>query len=84
MLCICSQSSIYEYAQQLEESLAELSASNSRFEKLVDNVPGVVYQYCISANGAISLPYISADCYELYEITPEQAIANAYKHGASR
>ncbi|MEH2093557.1 trifunctional serine/threonine-protein kinase/ATP-binding protein/sensor histidine kinase [Nostoc sp.] len=64
------------YAQQLEESFAELSASNSRFEKLVDNVPGVVYQYCISADGAMSLPYMSADCYKLYEITPEQAMAS--------
>ncbi|MDZ8106344.1 MAG: AAA family ATPase, partial [Nostoc sp. DedQUE12a] len=65
-----------EYAQQLERSFAELSASNSRFEKLVDNVPGVVYQYQISADGATSLTYISGECYELYEITPEQAIAN--------
>ncbi|MHC5936269.1 trifunctional serine/threonine-protein kinase/ATP-binding protein/sensor histidine kinase [Nostoc sp.] len=65
-----------EYAQQLEQSFAELSASNSQFEKLVDNVPGVVYQFRISADGAMSLPYISADCYKLYEIRPEQAIAN--------
>ncbi|BAY74650.1 multi-sensor signal transduction multi-kinase [Nostoc linckia NIES-25] len=65
-----------EYAQQLERSLAELSTSNSRFEKLVDNVPGVVYQYQISADGAMSLTYISGECYELYEITAEEAIAN--------
>ncbi|WP_445626393.1 AAA family ATPase [Nostoc sp. DSM 114167] len=65
-----------EYAQQLERSLVELSTSNSRFEKLVDNVPGVVYQYQISANGAMSLTYMSRECYELYEITAEQAIAN--------
>ncbi|QMS90511.1 AAA family ATPase [Nostoc edaphicum CCNP1411] len=65
-----------EYAQQLEQSFAKLSASNSRFEKLVDNVPGVVFQYCMSANGVISLSYISADCYSLLEITPEQAMFN--------
>ncbi|MCW5313413.1 AAA family ATPase [Nostoc sp. KVJ3] len=65
-----------QYAQQLEQSFAELSVSNSRFEKLVDNVPGVVYQYCISADGAISLAYISAECYDLYEITPDQAMSN--------
>ncbi|MBN3922433.1 trifunctional serine/threonine-protein kinase/ATP-binding protein/sensor histidine kinase [Nostoc sp. NMS4] len=65
-----------KYAQQLEESFTELSTSNSRFEKLVDNVPGVVYQYRISVDGVISLRYISADCYELYEITAEEAIAN--------
>jgi len=65
-----------EYAQQLERSLAELSTSNSRFEKLVDNVPGVVYQYQISPDGTVSLPYISAECCELYEITSAEAIAN--------
>ncbi|MBL1200420.1 MAG: AAA family ATPase [Nostoc sp. GBBB01] len=64
-----------ENAQELERSFAELSASNSRFEKLVDNVPGVVFQYSLSADGILSLNYISADCYNLYEITPEQAAA---------
>ncbi|NES93860.1 MAG: GAF domain-containing protein [Desertifilum sp. SIO1I2] len=64
------------YAQQLEQSLAELSAAQSRFQKLVDNVPGVVNQYQISADGILSLKYISADCYTFYEITPEQAAAN--------
>ncbi|MEH2213729.1 AAA family ATPase [Nostoc sp.] len=64
-----------EYAQQLERSFAELSASNSRFEKLVDNVPGVVFQYQMSTDGILSLNYMSADCYNLYEITPEQAAA---------
>jgi signal transduction histidine kinase len=53
-----------------------LSAAQSRFHNLVNNVPGVVYQYSMSANGVISLSYISADCYSLLEITPEQAISN--------
>ncbi|MFN6527622.1 AAA family ATPase [Nostoc sp. ChiSLP03a] len=65
-----------EYAQQLERSFTELSAAQSRFHNLVNNVPGVVYQYSMSANGVISLSYISADCYSLLEITPEQAISN--------
>ncbi|MEG4208231.1 AAA family ATPase, partial [Microcoleus sp. Pol7_A1] len=64
------------YSQQLERSLENLSASNSRFHNLVDNVPGVVYQYRMSADGFISLSYISADCYSLLEITPEQAMSN--------
>ncbi|MEH2076908.1 MAG: AAA family ATPase [Nostoc sp.] len=65
-----------KYAQQLEESLNSLSASNSRFHNLVNNVPGVVFQYPMSADGVISLSYISADCYSLLEITPEQAMSN--------
>ncbi|MEH2132324.1 MAG: AAA family ATPase [Nostoc sp.] len=84
---LCSQAAIslenaqlyeqaLENAQQLERSLNELSVVQSRFHNLVDNVPGVVYQYRISADGVISLSYISADCYSLLEITPEQAMAN--------
>ncbi|MCL1465134.1 trifunctional serine/threonine-protein kinase/ATP-binding protein/sensor histidine kinase [Argonema galeatum] len=65
------------YAQQLEESLNSLSVSNSRFHNLVDNVPGVVYQYRMSTDGVMSLSYISADCYSLLEITPEQAMSNS-------
>ncbi|HLO48686.1 MAG TPA: AAA family ATPase, partial [Kamptonema sp.] len=65
------------YSQQLERSLDELSAAQSRFHNLVDNVPGVVYQYCMTPDRVISLSYISADCYDLLEITPDQAIANS-------
>ncbi|MBD2164244.1 AAA family ATPase [Calothrix membranacea FACHB-236] len=68
--------SAQEYAQKLEQSFVELSASNSRFHNLVDNVPGVVSQFSVSADGAISLPYISANCDKLYEVPASQAIAN--------
>ncbi|MDZ8262652.1 AAA family ATPase [Nostoc sp. ChiQUE01b] len=64
------------YAQQLERSLDELNTTQSRFYNLVDNVPGVVYQFRIAADGTMTMPYISADCYNLYEITAEQAMAN--------
>jgi len=63
-------------AQQLEQSLCELSASNSRFHNLVDNVPGLVYQFCISPSGSRTLTYMSADCHRLYEVNPDEAIAN--------
>ncbi|WP_445626395.1 AAA family ATPase [Nostoc sp. DSM 114167] len=65
-----------ENAQQLEQSLSELNTAQSRFHNLVDNVPGVVYQYQMTPDGVSTLTYISADCYNLYEITPEQATAN--------
>ncbi|MCF4965740.1 GAF domain-containing sensor histidine kinase, partial [Nostoc sp. CMAA1605] len=65
-----------ESAQQLQRSLDELSASNSRFHNLVDNLPGVVYQVHLSTNGEQSLPYISAGCYQLWEIPAQQMNAN--------
>jgi predicted ATPase/signal transduction histidine kinase/GAF domain-containing protein len=89
---LCSQAAIslenarlyelsQEYAQQLEQSFAELSASNSRFHNLVDNVPGVVYQYQMTTDGAMSLNYISAQCNNFFEITPEQATSNVQFFG---
>jgi predicted ATPase/signal transduction histidine kinase/GAF domain-containing protein len=64
-----------EYSQRLEQSLVELSAAQSRFHNLVNNVPGVVYQYQMTPDGVLSLAYISADCHDLFEITSEQATA---------
>ncbi|HLO48477.1 MAG TPA: AAA family ATPase, partial [Kamptonema sp.] len=76
---LCAQAAIsLENAQLYErslESLSELNAAQSRFHNLVDNVPGVVFQYSMSADGILSLNYISGDCYNFYEITPEQAAA---------
>lgn len=65
-----------EYAQQLERSLNELKTVQSRFHHLVDNVPGVVYQFLMATDDSVSMPYISNDCYDLYEVTAEEAIAN--------
>ncbi|MBD3561585.1 GAF domain-containing protein [Planktothrix sp. FACHB-1355] len=65
-----------EYAQQLERSLNELKIAQTRFHHLVDNVPGVVYQFLMATDGSVSMPYISSDCYDLYEVTASQAIAN--------
>jgi predicted ATPase/signal transduction histidine kinase/GAF domain-containing protein len=65
-----------EYSQQLEQSLNELDATQARFHNLVDNVPGVVYQFRMTTDGLVSMPYISNDCYDLYEVTAEQAIAD--------
>lgn len=40
-------------------------------EKLIEAVPGVVYQFRISANGEWSFPYLSGGTRKLYELSPE-------------
>jgi predicted ATPase/signal transduction histidine kinase len=65
-----------KYSQQLEQSLYELDTAQSRFHHLVDNVPGAVYQFLMTTDGSVSMPYISNACYNLYEVTAEQAIAD--------
>nr|WP_083893657.1 AAA family ATPase [Kamptonema formosum] len=65
-----------EYAQELKRSLNDFKFAQSRFHNLVDNVPGVVYQFVMTTDGSVSMPYMSSDCYELYQISAEEAIAN--------
>ncbi|BAY10557.1 trifunctional serine/threonine-protein kinase/ATP-binding protein/sensor histidine kinase [Calothrix sp. NIES-2098] len=72
---LCAQAAIslenarlYEQAQQM---LGELSASKARFQKLADNLPGMIYQLCLAPDGSVSIPYISPGCAALYEVPPE-------------
>ncbi|AVH62115.1 AAA family ATPase [Nostoc sp. 'Peltigera membranacea cyanobiont' N6] len=63
------------YAQQLERSLAKLQVSETRFQNLANNIPGVVYQFRLGTDGSTSTPYISAGCLDLYELDPESVMA---------
>ncbi|MCC5636738.1 AAA family ATPase [Nostoc sp. CHAB 5844] len=63
------------YAQQLEQSLAQQQASQVQFRNLADNIPGVVYQFRLAPDGSISVPYISSGCYDLYGVAPEEVMA---------
>ncbi|MEG4201223.1 AAA family ATPase [Microcoleus sp. Pol12A5] len=62
----------YEQAQQM---LVELRASKARFQKLVDNLPGIIYQICLAPDGSVSIPYVSPGCAALYEVSPQDFLA---------
>jgi PAS domain S-box-containing protein len=63
------------YAQQLERSLEKLRASEARFQRLADNVPGAIYQLHVTADGSSSASYVSSGCYNLYGVTAEEIMA---------
>ncbi|MEL6939447.1 MAG: ATP-binding protein [Cyanobacteria bacterium J06598_1] len=48
---------------------AALNETESRFQSLAANMPGVLYQFCLSADGRCSIPYISAACNEVYGLS---------------
>ncbi|MEG4282737.1 PAS domain S-box protein [Microcoleus sp. A006_D1] len=48
-----------------------LEQSEARFQKLVANLPGIIYQFRISATGKRSFPYVSSGSRELYELEAE-------------
>ncbi|MBE9182081.1 GAF domain-containing protein, partial [Oculatella sp. LEGE 06141] len=67
-----------DYAQQLEQSLEKLRISELRFQKLADNVPGLIYQIRIKADGSASTSYVSSGCQTLYEVAAEDLMAGRH------
>jgi diguanylate cyclase (GGDEF)-like protein/PAS domain S-box-containing protein len=43
-----------------------------RFQALAANMPGVIYQYVLRADGTDAMLYVSAGCQNLWELTPQQ------------
>ncbi|QLE43268.1 GAF domain-containing protein [Nostoc sp. C052] len=66
------------HAQQLEQSLAKLQATEIRFQNLANNIPGMVYQFRLAADGSTSTPYVSSGCFDLYELEPELVMAGTH------
>lgn len=59
-----------------KQALESLKRSEARFQKLVANVPGMIYQSRLAENGIISLPFISSNSREIYELNPAEIQAN--------
>ncbi|MEM9090992.1 MAG: PAS domain S-box protein [Cyanobacteria bacterium P01_F01_bin.53] len=55
---------------------AALQESETRFQNLAANVPGVLYQLCVQADGSIAIPYISNACQSVYELSAEAIQTN--------
>ncbi len=55
-----------------------LQESEARLQRLAENLPGVIYQYRQHAGDSRGVfTYISAGCYDLYELEPEAVLQNA-------
>ncbi len=59
--------------KQAENALLQ---SESRMRRLAENVPGMVFRYVRRKDGSDAFTYVSPHCRELYEIEPEQLMAN--------
>jgi diguanylate cyclase (GGDEF)-like protein/PAS domain S-box-containing protein len=45
--------------------------SDERIQRLIDNVPGVIYRYILYPDGSDCFTYMSPRCREIYEVDPE-------------
>ncbi len=53
-----------------------LFISQRQYQRLADNIPGVIYQFRLAPDGGISIPYISSGCQELLGLAPATIVAD--------
>ncbi|TVQ57563.1 MAG: PAS domain S-box protein [Spirulina sp. DLM2.Bin59] len=63
-----------ELKHTIEERTRELRDSQLRLQRVADNLPGVMYQFRLDADGTQSFPYVSDGCRDLYELEPADFI----------
>ncbi len=72
------QANLYQQVQlELEERRRveiALRESEARFRNMADNVPGVIFGYCLRADGSDQYTYISSGFHDLYGFEPDGAL----------
>ncbi|MDY6806659.1 MAG: PAS domain S-box protein, partial [Cyanobacteriota bacterium] len=63
-----------ELEQKIKENTQKLRATEARLQRLTDNLPGLIFQYRVDADGTQSFPYVSEGSRELYEVEPANFI----------
>jgi PAS domain S-box-containing protein len=56
----------------------ELQKNEAIFRRLSENIPGMIYQYIVYADGRDQFTYMSQKCLEIYEIEPKNDLENSH------
>jgi len=62
---------------KVEARTALLKRTQSRLQKLTDNVPGMIYEYSMKADGNIIFNYVSSGCREILGLEPQILMQDA-------
>ncbi|VXD15444.1 hypothetical protein PL8927_480023 [Planktothrix serta PCC 8927] len=65
--------------QTAQETQQALERSKTRYQNLADNIPGMIYQFMLHPDGSMSLPYVSSGCWDLYGLSPAQAMIDVHQ-----
>jgi PAS domain S-box-containing protein len=63
--------------ESLRNNEEQARANADYLQKITANVPGVIYQYLLRADGSSCLPYASSKLYDLIGVAPEQVVDDA-------
>ena len=60
-----------ELEQRVEARTQELQTSEARLQRLAANLPGLIFQFRLEADGSRSFPYVSEGCRDIHELEPD-------------
>lgn len=69
---LASKQLIQALSSRLEARTAELAVSQTRLQRLADNVPDVLYEMRLDSQSGVSFPYLSSASHRLLNMSPEQ------------
>lgn len=64
--------------QEVRDRTQKLQATQARLQRLADNLPGLIFQFRMEADGTPSFPYVSEGSRDLYGLDPENFIQSFY------
>ncbi len=67
---------IFDITERKTAEIA-LRRSETRFQRLASNLPGILYGYCLCPDGTDSFTYISSGFADIYGFAPERALADS-------
>lgn len=61
-----------ELEHRIDERTQELENSQARLQRLATNLPGLIFQFRLAADGTRSFPYVSEGCRDIHELEPNE------------
>lgn len=74
---VCGYDGMVEDITQQTQMQDALKQSQARYEKMVANAPGLVYQFIMRSAGDVEFLFLSDSCSELFGLEPDQIKENA-------
>jgi len=84
VMLVQSDAKEYILVTRTETSVSEhvimaLNETEERFEAIVSNIPGMVFQCMMDESGELSFTYVSDACHAVLGITPEELMEDGYE-----
>ncbi len=66
-----------ELENRVEERTSAFRQAEARWQRIADNVPGMLFEFRLDLDGTMSFPFVSSGCREILELEPEEIQTDA-------